>query len=351
MSTKGSSFERGVVVAVTVTDLFCGAGGSSLGAESVAGVRLEMAANHWKTAIDVHQARFPHARHDLADISQADPRRYPATNVLIASPECFPAGTLVLASHGLISIEDIKVGDRVMTHRNRWRKVVRTQRRVADTVIVRGQGHTVGLEVTPDHRFWARTSRKRWRPDRREWAEADWLAAKHLVGSQAFWSTPTTTEPTMPMWPVPLGQDDHVWWIVGRWLGDGSLTFGEVLISCGNHEADELEAHLAKSALMWRRDQKRTATVFRVGNECLRDFLYGQFGHGSANKGLPGWALGLTPEQRTELLEGYVSADGHRNGRRTRVVAPWRTVPPASRCAITREGQGWSGPSARPCAP
>lgn len=88
MSTKGRSFERGVVVAITVTDLFCGAGGSSLGAESVAGVRLEMAANHWKTAIDVHQARFPHARHDLADISQADPRRYPATNVLIASPEC-----------------------------------------------------------------------------------------------------------------------------------------------------------------------------------------------------------------------------------------------------------------------
>ena len=72
---------------VTVTDLFCGAGGSSLGAET-AGAELVMAANHWRTAIDVHQAHFPHAGHDCADISQADPRRYPRTDILLASPEC-----------------------------------------------------------------------------------------------------------------------------------------------------------------------------------------------------------------------------------------------------------------------
>ena len=71
----------------TVTDLFCGAGGSSLGATH-AGARLVMAANHWQTAIDVHQAHFPDARHDCADISQADPRRYPRTDILLASPEC-----------------------------------------------------------------------------------------------------------------------------------------------------------------------------------------------------------------------------------------------------------------------
>lgn len=71
----------------TVTDLFCGAGGSSLGAEA-AGARLIMAANHWQTAIDVHQEHFPDAAHDCADVSQADPRRYPVTDVLLASPEC-----------------------------------------------------------------------------------------------------------------------------------------------------------------------------------------------------------------------------------------------------------------------
>lgn len=72
---------------ITATDLFCGAGGSSYGAE-LAGVELIMAANHWQTAIDVHQRHFPNAGHDVADISQADPRRYPKTDILMASPEC-----------------------------------------------------------------------------------------------------------------------------------------------------------------------------------------------------------------------------------------------------------------------
>jgi DNA (cytosine-5)-methyltransferase 1 len=75
------------VSAPTVTDLFCGAGGSSTGA-AAAGLTIEVAANHWQTAIDVHQVHHPHARHDVADISAADPRRYPVTNILLASPEC-----------------------------------------------------------------------------------------------------------------------------------------------------------------------------------------------------------------------------------------------------------------------
>lgn len=35
---------------LTVTDLFCGAGGSSIGAET-AGAQLRMAANHWQLAV------------------------------------------------------------------------------------------------------------------------------------------------------------------------------------------------------------------------------------------------------------------------------------------------------------
>jgi DNA (cytosine-5)-methyltransferase 1 len=73
---------------VTVTDLFCGAGGSGLGATAVAGVELVMAANHWQLAVDTHQANFPDTDHDTADISQVEPRRYRRTSILWASPEC-----------------------------------------------------------------------------------------------------------------------------------------------------------------------------------------------------------------------------------------------------------------------
>ena len=69
------------------TDLFCGAGGSGIGARA-AGIGLRIAANHWRLAVDTHQVNFPDTDHDCADISQANPRRYPRTALLWGSPEC-----------------------------------------------------------------------------------------------------------------------------------------------------------------------------------------------------------------------------------------------------------------------
>jgi DNA (cytosine-5)-methyltransferase 1 len=76
---------------LTVTDLFCGAGGSSQGAEE-AGGRLTLGLNHWRRAIDTHATNFPNADHDCADVSVCDPRYYPTSDLLIASPECSRPG-------------------------------------------------------------------------------------------------------------------------------------------------------------------------------------------------------------------------------------------------------------------
>lgn len=72
---------------LTVTDQFCGAGGSSLGATK-AGVSVKLALNHWKLAIQTHNTNFPNVDHDCTDISAVDPRRYASTDILITSPEC-----------------------------------------------------------------------------------------------------------------------------------------------------------------------------------------------------------------------------------------------------------------------
>lgn len=72
---------------VTVTDLFCGAGGSTTGAVQ-AGAEVRLAMNHWPRALETHRTNYPQVEHVLADISQTDPRRYPSTTVLLASPEC-----------------------------------------------------------------------------------------------------------------------------------------------------------------------------------------------------------------------------------------------------------------------
>lgn len=73
---------------LTMTDLFCGAGGSSTGAISVPGVQVRLAANHWALAIETHNANHPDTDHLQADISQTDPRYVPTTDLLWASPEC-----------------------------------------------------------------------------------------------------------------------------------------------------------------------------------------------------------------------------------------------------------------------
>jgi len=50
-------------IVITVTDLFCGAGGSGLGATAVAGVELRIAANHWALAIQTHATNVPDTDH------------------------------------------------------------------------------------------------------------------------------------------------------------------------------------------------------------------------------------------------------------------------------------------------
>lgn len=71
---------------LSATDLFCGAGGSSHGAEA-AGVEVRIAANHWRRACETYGLNH-HIEPDCADVSQVNPRRYPSTDLLLASPEC-----------------------------------------------------------------------------------------------------------------------------------------------------------------------------------------------------------------------------------------------------------------------
>lgn len=76
-----------------ILDQFCGAGGSSLGAELAGGV-LVLGLNHWPRAIETHATNFQHADHDCEDISSLTTtqiRRYlhhARPTVMICGPEC-----------------------------------------------------------------------------------------------------------------------------------------------------------------------------------------------------------------------------------------------------------------------
>lgn len=71
-----------------VTDMFCGAGGSSLGLEYVPGLVVTQCINHDKLAIEAHNFNFPNADHDQQDIWETPARRFRRTPILWASPSC-----------------------------------------------------------------------------------------------------------------------------------------------------------------------------------------------------------------------------------------------------------------------
>lgn len=73
---------------ITLTDIFAGAGGSTAGALNVPGVRVVMAANHSQLAVNVHQDNHQQTDHACVDLHMEDPRNFPRTDILWASPEC-----------------------------------------------------------------------------------------------------------------------------------------------------------------------------------------------------------------------------------------------------------------------
>ncbi len=94
--TKVEVGERNIVTnPLLVADLFCGAGGSSTGAEkAIDALGLKMVlvcVNHWPVAIETHRKNYLTARHYLEDVSVAKPQQLVPEgylDLLMASPEC-----------------------------------------------------------------------------------------------------------------------------------------------------------------------------------------------------------------------------------------------------------------------
>jgi DNA (cytosine-5)-methyltransferase 1 len=69
-------------------DLFCGAGGTTCGAEQSGAASVRFAVNHWDIAIQTHSANHPHAVHANRRLDQVHPGEAPRMDLLFASPEC-----------------------------------------------------------------------------------------------------------------------------------------------------------------------------------------------------------------------------------------------------------------------
>jgi hypothetical protein len=73
---------------ISITDLFCGSGGSSEGMAQVSGVEIKHAANHWQLALETHAKNHPGTEHFYCDIQETHPSVFRKTTGLWASPSC-----------------------------------------------------------------------------------------------------------------------------------------------------------------------------------------------------------------------------------------------------------------------
>lgn len=310
-------------------DLFAGGGGASLGIEWATGASPDVAINHDPAAIETHALNHASTLHFCEDVRVVRPFFPHGRDIWLvwASPDCFPAGTLVLTSTGLRPIETVCTGDLVLTHQNRWRAVQSTFVHDAETVSVRGYGHP-GLVTTPTHGFYSKHVTKRFpgrrKPDgKREGVVRTlvenpyWPAAESMEGK--LWATPHSFPEAAVPTCVGAELSDDFFYFVGRWVGDGSLNKGDVEICFGAAEIDAarawFEAHplvnAAGDVIPFRVVDHGSSSLLVWGNAALVRWLTEHFGTSCDTKTLPVWALAVQRRWRERLLAGYVDADGH----------------------------------------
>jgi hypothetical protein len=262
---------------------------------------------------------------------------------------CLAIGSRVLTQcRGYVPIQEVNVGESVLTHMGRWRKVLVSESTgIRPVVTIRAQG-VPGLTLTSDHKVWARKSDFAREREYAEKTAPDWIEAGNVLGGYVNFKLPPLAEfqsvsdekhwmnRTVGAWwwgPVhgpecsaflerskgTVGSlaefqsvsDEKHWWIVGRWLADGHWDGrGAAIISCGSHERTALLSLLGDRAggdyFVGTAYQIRVLDPLGILKDTLR-----RCGHGAAGKHLPAEAFSLPDLEAKALLDGYLSGDGH----------------------------------------
>lgn len=303
--------------------VFSGAGFLTLAASQV-GYTPAFGIERDETCADVFAVNHPSAV-VLGDVVEAalmasrNRIALPHIDLLTAGIPCFAPGTMILTRSGYEQIELVKVGDEVLTHKGRWRRVTAVMKKASvKRLKIKAHG-TPCLVTTAEHPFWAREYRrsvnlykdqgtKKWVYGRMfmdpQWTEAKSLTKNHWL-SQIV--------------PEKVVDDDHTeqfWWLVGRYLADGWCTdrsdrknLGAVRICCGYDEEFELASGIKAAGFHATPSRERTGIKFVINNKKLWEFLkqFGAYAHG---KRLPGWVHELSPQKASALIDGYMSGDG-----------------------------------------
>lgn len=239
-------------------------------------------------------------------------------DIITAGFPCFAAGTMVLTEHGYRPIEDVSIGDKVLTHLGRWRSVTSVMRKDNARVrTINAQG-VPGVVTTDKHPFWTRHQCLSWdnakRRYTREYGVPRWEDAANI-----------TTNHRLSDVLAEIESDEHsceFWWIVGRYLADGwrvqriktgsgkpAINLGRIVICCAKYEREFVRERISSAGFHATEVDERTVTKFHIVDRNFYRWLeqFGRYAHG---KRIPRCALGLDKERSACLFDGWMSGDG-----------------------------------------
>lgn len=237
-------------------------------------------------------------------------------DVLTGGFPCFVAGTPVLTKRGFIPIDEVKVGDEVLTTDKTYHPVEMTMRHHADRIVyMRAQGMYKDLKCTPNHPFFIRRKESYYE---KGISKIRYLAAEYVKASEI-------RKGDKVGYPVFESDDTSYtkafWKLVGTWLADvwiqDSLRSGKVncrnnkvVICCGKKNIARLHHIIQAAGYKYTLSEDKSTYRCIVCDKWLCDFLH-DFGRYAYGKHLSPQCFMLERERKKALLEGWF-ADGYK---------------------------------------
>lgn len=311
---------------LTLGSLFSGSGGFELGGV-INNIEPVWASEVEPYPIKVTRKNFPNMKH-YGDVSKIDGGKIPPVDIIAGGSPCFPKGVMIFTDKGTVPIEEVTTDMMVLTHRGRWRKVLATGHKEADTVVLKG--NMSGLECTKNHPIYEAEIIKDKAGRRMFTGTRNWTPAENM--DNKYWGTPCFAEELSI--PVPTSDnpsvkefpqiDEKLFYFVGRWLGDGWVRDGQrpertegqkfaTIYFCDSLDKEnELIETITPLTEHFSKEYQGASVKVKFNSRLLCDWLDQNFGKGALNKQIPSWAFGMNEKYRKALFNGLMDSDGWR---------------------------------------
>ena len=272
-----------------------------------------------KYAIQVTQHNWPDTI-QLGDVTKWREWDIDWSNIdlLIGGSPCFAAGTKIITSDSIKPIEDIKVGETVLTHEGRYKKVLRVGGKFSDIYVLQSQSGTE-TETTENHPYYARKRYKIWNNEKRtyefKFSHPEFVKVKDLTKDH-YLATPILKTSDNP---ENLTEDEC--FLIGLYVGDGHTRkdfrtsegrrkdrHWQLIISVGEHEKDLFVSKVKLKHSLYKHTQSVYRAVF--SSKRLVKYVESQCGSSAHTKRFGKAILDLPENLLRKVIEGYLFADG-----------------------------------------